>query len=352
MKKKSTRILPLDKYINECLYDRNNGYYLKKNPFGKKGDFITSPNISILFSEMISVWIVMFWKNINFPKKLNLVELGGGNGELIYQINKSIKKFPECYKSLKFYMFEKSNNLIAIQKKKFIGTNFKWVKKINDLDTNCTLFIGNEFLDAFAIKQFERKKNVWYEKYIKEYDSSNKIIDKRINIKIIEKKIGINISKDQNFIEVSLEQVKFINEISKFLNKNNGGILLIDYGYTNKKMFNSLQGVRNHKFSDFLKDKGNTDITHLINFDLLKKVFLKNKLEIGGITNQGDFLKRMGIFERAEIIARNTTFLKKADVFYRLKRITDKKLMGELFKVIFAKKKNIKFNYGFVDDKI
>ena len=151
---------------------------------------------------------------------------------------------------------------------------------------------------------------------------------------------------------MSLEQIQFIKEVSKFLNKNNGGILLIDYGYSHKKMFNSLQGVKNHKYSDFLKSKGNTDITHLINFDLLKKVLLKHKLKIGGIANQGDFLKRMGIFERAEIIAKNRTFLKKADLFYRLKRITDKKLMGGLFKVIFANKKNINFNCGFVDDKI
>ena len=119
MKKNSSRILPLDKYINECLYDTNFGFYFKKNPFGKNGDFITSPNISVLFSEIISIWIVMYWKSINCPKKLNIVELGAGNGEMIYQINKTTKKFSDCHKSLKFYIIdyfsrEKSKTICTI----------------------------------------------------------------------------------------------------------------------------------------------------------------------------------------------------------------------------------------------
>ena len=352
MKKNSSRILPLDKYINECLYDTNFGFYFKKNPFGKNGDFITSPNISVLFSEIISIWIVMYWKSINCPKKLNIVELGAGNGEMIYQINKTTKKFSDCHKSLKFYIIEKSNMLIKIQKKRLIGENFKWIKELNNLEKNITLFVGNEFLDSFAIKQFEKKKNTWFEKYVKEGKKINQIIERETNIQNLERKIGFNLSKSQSFIEISLEQIQFLKEISKFLNKYNGGMLLIDYGYSDKKMFNSLQSIKKHKFSNFLKDKGDSDITHLVNFNLLKKILVKYKLKIVGFADQGDFLRRMGIFERAEIIAKNLTFLEKSDLFYRLKRITDKKIMGGLFKVIFANKKKINFQYGFKDDPI
>ena len=74
--------LPLDKFINISLYNKKSGYYIKKNPFGKKGDFITAPNVSRLFSEMIAIWVVSFWENLNKPEKINLVELGAGNGEL------------------------------------------------------------------------------------------------------------------------------------------------------------------------------------------------------------------------------------------------------------------------------
>ena len=79
MKIKGNDILTIDKYINEALYNNKTGYYMKKNPFGKKGDFITAPNISILFSEMIAVWVVSFWENLKSPKEFNLIELGAGN---------------------------------------------------------------------------------------------------------------------------------------------------------------------------------------------------------------------------------------------------------------------------------
>ena len=82
MKSKKKISISLDKYINYSLYDKKNGYYMKKNPFGKKGDFVTAPNISRLFSEMISIWIVNFWENLGSPKNINLVELGAGNGEM------------------------------------------------------------------------------------------------------------------------------------------------------------------------------------------------------------------------------------------------------------------------------
>ena len=154
-------------------------------------------------------------------------------------------------------------------------------------------------------------------------------------------------SRNQNFIEFSKKQLSFCKAISKILSKYKGGILLIDYGFSDGKMFNSLQSVKNHKKTSYLKNKGSNDITHLVNFDLLKKIFKKYNLKVNNLATQKEFLSKMGIFERADILASNKSFLKKADIFYRLKRLTDKKEMGELFKVFFASTKSIKFNYGF-----
>ena len=83
--------LPLDQFINHALYDKENGYYMKKNPFGKEGDFITSPNITRLFSEIIAIWVITFWKSIGSPKKFNLIELGAGNGEMIKVVSETLK---------------------------------------------------------------------------------------------------------------------------------------------------------------------------------------------------------------------------------------------------------------------
>ena len=123
--------------------------------------------------------------------------------------------------------------------------------------------------------------------------------------------------------------------------------MLIDYGYTEKKIKNTLQGVSNHKFANILGNIGNVDITHNINFNLFKE-FLK---QVGGLknylTNQRSFLIKMGIMKRAEIISKNQNFLKKADIYYRLKRLIDEKQMGNLFKVMLIKNQKNKFKLGF-----
>ena len=113
------------------------------------------------------------------------------------------------------------------------------------------------------------------------------------------------------------------------------------------KMKNTLKGVSSHKFANILDNIGNVDITHNINFNLLEN-FLK---QINGLkcnlTTQQEFLIQMGIIERAEIISKNQNFLKKADIYYRLKRLIDKDQMGNLFKVMLIKKCDHKFNLGF-----
>ena len=115
---KNKNCITLDKFIYQALYDRGKGYYMKKNPFGKSGDFITSPYISILFSEILSIWTVLFWEKLKSPKKINLIELGSGNGDMLLQMIKTFKKFPKFQKSCKINIFEKSPYLKNIQKKK------------------------------------------------------------------------------------------------------------------------------------------------------------------------------------------------------------------------------------------
>ena len=117
MKLKKKFEIPLDEFINFSLYNKNSGYYMKKNPFGKKGDFITAPNISRLFSEIIAIWIICFWKSLGSPKKINLIELGAGNGEMMKVFIESFKKFPSFYNSCNLIIHEKSPYLIKIQKK-------------------------------------------------------------------------------------------------------------------------------------------------------------------------------------------------------------------------------------------
>ena len=348
MKIKKSGEIPLDKFIDLSLYNKKIGYYMKKNPFGKKGDFITAPNISRLFSEMIAIWIISFWKNLGSPRNFNLIELGAGNGEMMKVLLESFQNFPSFLESCNIIIHEKSPILMRIQKEKLSKSKIIWVSQINKIKKNPSIFIANEFFDAMPIKQFRKQRNIWYEKFVNlENYSKASFIEKKTDIKKIEKRLNFKISQNQNFIEYSEFGFDYLKNISNIIKKNTGGLLIIDYGYLEKKMKNTLQAVSNHKFANILDNIGGVDITHNINFELFKKFTQK----LGGLDNnlntQKNFLIKMGIKERAEILSRNKNFSKKADIFYRLNRLIDEKQMGTLFKVMFIKSKKIKFNLGF-----
>ena len=346
--KSKKKILPIDKYVNEALYNKKFGYYMKKNPFGKKGDFITAPNISILFSEMIAIWIISFWENLKCPKKINLIELGAGNGSMLKEFINTFEKFPHIKKSCKIFIYEKSIYLKNLQKKNLKKKNITWLKDLNKLPKNTNIFIGNEFFDALPIKQFIKKNNKWYERNV-EFFKSGKIrfLDILTNIKKLEKKIGFKISYQQQFIEFSPLANSYLKIISKKIRSSEGGLLIIDYGYFSENMKNTLQSVLNHRYNNILNNFGKADITYCVNFNLLKRIIDKLKLKTIGVTSQEKFLTNLGILKRAEMISINLPFSKKADIYYRLKRLIDKNFMGRLFKVMFISKKNINFKLGF-----
>ena len=348
MKISNNKHIPFDKFIDIALYHKKTGYYMKKNPFGKDGDFITAPNISILFSEMIAIWCLAFWEHLGCPKKINIIELGAGNGEMMCQMIKVFERFNKFKDSSNYFILEKSQFLKKIQKKKLNSYKITWLNSINKLKNGPNIFLANEFFDALPIKQFIKKNNKWYEKSIKKNNINKyEFVNVITNIKNLEKKIEINLSKNQKIIEFSPLTYKYLNIISKKINTFQGGLLIVDYGYFKKKMKDSLQSIYKHNFNNVLDNFSKSDITYNLNFFLLKKIVKKLNLKVAGLTSQRNFLTKLGILNRAEILAKNLQFSKKADIYYRIKRLIDKNFMGELFKVMFVTGKNIKFKLGF-----
>ena len=281
MKTSRSTNLALDQFIDWALYDKNSGYYMKKNPFGKEGDFITAPNITRLFSEIIAVWIITFWKSIGSPQKFNLFELGAGNGEMMKVIIETLKNFPDCFAACNFIIHEKSDFLINHQKKNLKPDKISWIKDIKKINSKPTLFLANEFFDALPIKQFFKKKEDWFERFVEFNDQKKaKYTEKKTDIKIVEKNLEFEISKKQNIIEYSPKTFKYLKEICGIIQKNDGGILIIDYGYLNSKMHETLQAINNHKYSSVLDNIGDSDITYNINFNLFQKFVSQfNKLD-------------------------------------------------------------------------
>ncbi len=343
------KFIPLDRFINIALYDKKFGYYMKKNPFGKKGDFITAPLISNLFSEMIAVWCVAFWEHLGKPNKILLVELGPGDGTLCKDLIKTFKKFKDFYNSLEINLFEISNKLKKIQKIKINSKKVKWIKKIEEINYGPVIFFGNEFFDALPIKQIYKKKNNFFEKYVAltTNEKNIKFLHKKANNNLIKCIKDLNLISIGDTIEYPLEALKFLKQISKKINKFDGGLLTIDYGYTLKKNQNTLQAVKKHNYLDIFFKPGHSDITSHINFKLFSKSLSEDNLAVKKITTQSEFLKKVGILKRADILSKKMTFKEKANMFYRLKRLIDPKEMGDRFKVIFAQKKGKIFSLGF-----
>ena len=158
---------------------------------------------------------------------------------------------------------------------------------------------------------------------------------------------SLNLASGGNTIEYPIKAIKFLEDIAKKINRFDGGLLAFDYGYTLNKNQNTLQSVKKHKYINFFSKPGHSDITSHINFKLFNKILNKNNLDVKKITKQSEFLKKIGILERANILSKKMTFKAKANMFYRLKRLLDPKEMGDLFKVIFAQKKGKNFSLGF-----
>ena len=343
--------LPLDEFIEWALYNKNSGYYMKKNPFGKRGDFITAPNITRLFSEIIAIWAITFWKSVGSPKKFNLLELGAGNGEMMKVIIETLKNFPDCFNACSFIIHEKSNFLINQQKKNLNFKNVLWIKNIKKINSYPTLYLANEFFDAIPIKQFFKRKEGWVERFVELKNKKKATFkEQKANIKKLEQNLNFEISKNQNIIEYSPKAFEYLKIICNKIQREDGGILIIDYGYLNSEMHDTLQAINNHKYSNVLENIGNSDITYNISFNLFQKLIKQFHNLNSVVTNQKKFLTSMGILQRAEIISKNIPFSKKTDLFYRIRRLIDKNQMGELFKVMLIKNIKNRFKTGFQID--
>ncbi len=347
----SKKPLPIDDFFEKILYEPKIGYYSSKDPFGRNGDFITSPTISNLFSEIIGIWLISAWEKMGKPKIFNFVELGPGDGSLTKVIISTLTKFPELNRAIKIYLYEKSSYLKKLQKQNIDNERIKWIKNFNSIKKGPVIFFGNEFFDAIPIKQFSNINNELFERCYSVKD----------NISINEKFIRSN-KKDLTQIKTfrTLKKLKFIefpkkglielNPIIKKINKLSGGILLIDYGYLNSSNSNTIQAVMGNKkisAETMLKNLGKADITSLVNFNLLKEYFLKNNLKVKKVVTQKFFLERMGIVERALILMKKRTNKEQNYMRETLSRLLEEKQMGNLFKVIFGyKNKNNNF-FGF-----
>jgi len=324
--------ISVDEYIHLCQFEEE-GYYLKNVPIGSKNDFITAPEISQMFGEILTLFIINYWKE-NINKKFNLVELGPGKGTLIKDLLRTASKNKKFLNNANLILIEKNNNLIDLQKNAVNFGNSYWSKEFNIPNKNIpSIIYSNEFFDCFPVRQFHKKYN-WYEKLI-QYDNSEK------NFKFISKEIkDINLLKSlEKFDNVKVAEISdsrnnYFNIICKFIKKYKGVFITIDYGYKIPPNHLSLQTIYNHKKTHLFENIGNQDITTHVDFDELILLANQNNLSIDLFCSQRDFLINHGIKERKKKLQENKSEETIKNLNLQYERLVNKSQMGEIFKVL------------------
>ena len=326
-------------FMEISLSDKEYGYYRKKMPLGSKGDFVTSPDISQIFGEIIGIWILDIWIKLKEPNNFQIVDLGGGRGTLLKDINRVLKN-----KIKNFIFIDINEELIKLQKKALNGaTHFE---KINDIPKKPTIFIGNEFLDTFPVHQFIKKNNYWKEICV---NSDNKeLFFSYETTKLSKKLISSNFVnlKEDSIIEINFKVREIINNISNFIKKNSGAAIFFDYGYLDGHG-DSFQGIKDNKPINPLSDPGFVDLTSHVNFKDIILQAKKNNINFYGPNTQSLFLEEMGAIQRLRILERNAKDHQRKDLRIGLNRLMSNKEMGNLFKVIALSSKNFPSLEGF-----
>ena len=161
---KKSKTLPVDKFFKNVLYDKKFGYYSSRQPFGVRGDFITSPKISRLFSEMIAIWIISTWETFGKPNIFNIVELGPGDGSLTKILLETFKKFPEFNSVKKIYLYEISEYLKNIQKKDILDESVKWINNFDYIKKGPVIFLETNSLMQYQLNNLKKLKILYLKK--------------------------------------------------------------------------------------------------------------------------------------------------------------------------------------------
>jgi SAM-dependent MidA family methyltransferase len=315
--------------MREALFNKDSGYYRTKNPIGKNSDFITAPEISQVFGELIAAYLLQVF---SLKKdRVSLVEMGAGRGVLFFDILLTIKKLAQKNNRLAIdfigssdlHIIEINEVLKKIQQEKLAEFNIKWHEKFSDFlqvnDSNI-FFISNELFDCFPIDQFVKTDIGWCERLIDKGEFCMGNFDPKID-----NFIQSLVRKDAPFgavFEYSLPAQNFMSELCVAL-KNYGGIAInFDYGYFQTEFANTLQAVKNHQKSEVLKNPGNVDITAHVDFGALDKIAKNHGLNSSLIT-QREFLISLGIEERRKKVLKQDS---------AIDRLISPSQMGELFK--------------------
>lgn len=346
--------LSIASYMRQSLVHPTKGYYVTRDPLGAKGDFITSPEISQMFGELIGINIVTQWMAHNRPKNIRIAELGPGRGTLMSDLLRAARVFKFFFDSIKHIDLVEASP--ALQKKQsdalreYSNLRLTWHDAAKQIpqDGVPTFVIAHEFFDALPIHQFEKTQDGkhWAEKLV-DYDPESgkfRFVLSKNPQNPLNRHLNAAIAAQSRFkslppltsIEVCPDAWSIAEDLSKVLKTNGGGALLIDYGPMATIPVNTFRGFKAHHQVDPLSvDPGEADLTADVDFRALKDIFAKHRLSVSGPVSQADWLHKMGIGARATVLANSSSDDEgRKRITSAYNRLVDPAGMGKTYKVM------------------
>ena len=326
-------------YMAECLMNPVHGYYQQQRVFGKDGDFITAPEISQMFGEMIALWLIDRWQAMGSPKAFQLVEAGPGRGTLMADILRTVKTVPAFLDAVQVVFIEASQQLKTLQREKV--PDARWITGITDLAALPTLFVANEFIDALPIHQYIVGEKGLEERRIGLHQRDLTWVRGPASSYAALITASAATAQQGSIFEVCPAGISFAADVAAHITAHGGAALIIDYGYEITQSGDSFQAVENHRYVDPLSSPGTADLTAHVDFARLIAA-AENKGVTGyDAVTQGQFLMELGMGMRAQQLAAGLDAKGQADILDALKRLTAPDAMGTLFKCIALQDTNL-----------
>jgi NADH dehydrogenase [ubiquinone] 1 alpha subcomplex assembly factor 7 len=330
--------MPVWRYMELCLTHPQHGYYVSRDPLGREGDFITAPEVSQMFGELLGLWAASVWRAIGQPPLLRLIELGPGHGTMMADALRALRILPPLYQSLTIHMVEINPMLREKQRETLSGVrNITWHDTIDDVVDGPAVIFANEYFDVLPIHQVVKRETGWHERTV-ELDDNDKLVFGHMPEPMPRFDVLL-----PPLVRAAPEGAVFewrpdseIMKIARRVREQDGAALIIDYGHLRSDAGDTFQAIARHSFTDPLNNPGQADVTAHVDFQALGRAAEDLGARLHGPVTQGDFLKRLGVEARAATLTAKATPEAAAEVESALKRLTDSGRggMGSMFKVI------------------
>ena len=325
-------------YMADALGHPHDGYYMNQTPIGADGDFTTAPEISQIFGELIGLWLVEAWRAMGSPNDFNLIELGPGRGVLMEDILRAARLRPEFIRGAHLWLLETSGRLRVEQQKRLRGSGLDpmWADEFADIPPAPSLVVANEFFDCLPIHQYQRVASGWRERFVGLNGDETKL---DFVLGKTPPPASLNLpaaaqSSEGDIVEISFAARDFMGELCTLLTEHGGHALIIDYGHMQSGLGETLQAVRAHKFWPPLASPGRADVTAHVDFEALGATAIDHGAVAHGPVSQGQFLERLGLNIRAEMLSKGKTDDQAKAIRAGAYRIASPDQMGEIFKVM------------------